>query len=155
MLYDGVPPCIGSTSILGGVYFSSSYVTMVVGFEFCLSVGAAVCRLKSSKSKILSYTKNTLSSPIPIFLNQMETVFLFDQIWKIQNSRIFYPSEDHQFWINLWNPGIWLHSWYSSDQDLINRLNHHCKFSIVYILCFIHSAHENFPSFLLNQKDLP
>ena len=37
-----------SDSNLGGVYFSSSYMTMGVGmggFEFCLDVGAGICRL--------------------------------------------------------------------------------------------------------------
>ena len=45
VVYYGRPLCIFSVSTLSGVKLSSSYVTMGVGFEFCLSIGAGAFSL--------------------------------------------------------------------------------------------------------------
>ena len=52
----------------------------------------------------------------------------YNQIWKSLNLRLFHLSEDHQWWVNLWNLGMWKHALYTSEQVLIVCIYLCCEF---------------------------
>ena len=104
--------------------------------------------LESEKSKRFFYTKNNLPrvlifSSSNFFLHNLGTVFIFGWIWKTQNSQLSHLLEDHKWWVNLWNIGIWWHALYTSEKALINWLYLCRELSIIYLLYFIHSVHNN------------
>ena len=87
---------------------------------------------------------------LQILIDQMKTVFLFNQIWKIRNSRLFHLSEDHQSWVNLHNSGILWHTPYNYEQALIIQPNQCRELSIISIVSFIHSVHKELPQVFID-----
>ena len=79
------------------------------------------------------------------FVQSSGNNFSFWSIRKILYSRLFLLSEDHQFWVNLWNFERWRHSPYTSEQALIIRLYIRQELSIISILFFIHSLQDDLP----------
>ena len=65
------------------------------------------------------------SSPFPYLVDQLKTVFLFSWF------RTFL-SEDHQFWVNLWDLGMWRHFPYTYEKALIVWLYLLCELSIFF-----------------------
>ena len=75
--------------------------------------------------------------------------FSFWSILKKSKFAIFCLSEDHQFWVNLRNIGIWRHDTYTSEQALIIRLYLRCELSTICNISFIHSVQDNLPQFFI------
>ena len=88
-------------------------------------------------------------SPSPIFFQSARNSFLFNWIRKIRKSRIFRLSEDHQFWVNLWNLGKCRHAPYTYEQSLVIQIYLRCELSIISILYFVHIVQDDSPQVLI------